>query len=488
MARQAIFLGVVPNDGTGTVLRVGGDKINSNFIELYRGAVAVNDSPPAPDEGHLLIYPHSDGRILAKDHNGQVVQIDRHIILNNADEVQPRKLYLKFGTNFTVTEVGNALVISISGTALPVHDNDHHNEAYATEQALSDHLTDENAHGDLLHGQNTDQYLDLGGSFEISAETLFNIAQGFQKVEKIVPEDINGWIYPPVDEIVTSYPGSPSEGDRVIYSDNKIYEYTGGSWVVDPITSNLSLIDGYLVHIYNPPIGINRHFIYNNTLSEWVDITDTIDLELGRFQTIYDATEKRIARPFYGTDLNNLNESGKYTLFENVTNIPTLNGNDASLALVDCISQGGDYAFYYYHRLSTNEIYYRSKHNGAFSNWKKISEQQTETKGLIKTTVTEFNVNLDNDTYLADTTSNHVKFVLPNPTNCENKVFQFRHIKGTNTMTIERSVGDIYWNDSACSLISSEGDKGFWFTIKSDGTDFHIISDSGILIGNVLEI
>jgi hypothetical protein len=35
MARQNIGIGAAPNDGTGDTLRVGGDKINDNFIELY---------------------------------------------------------------------------------------------------------------------------------------------------------------------------------------------------------------------------------------------------------------------------------------------------------------------------------------------------------------------------------------------------------------------------------------------------------------------
>lgn len=35
MAKQTINLGTTPNDGTGDNLRVGGDKINDNFTELY---------------------------------------------------------------------------------------------------------------------------------------------------------------------------------------------------------------------------------------------------------------------------------------------------------------------------------------------------------------------------------------------------------------------------------------------------------------------
>ena len=35
MAKQAIGLGSTANDGTGDSLRVGGDKINDNFDEIY---------------------------------------------------------------------------------------------------------------------------------------------------------------------------------------------------------------------------------------------------------------------------------------------------------------------------------------------------------------------------------------------------------------------------------------------------------------------
>jgi hypothetical protein len=35
MAKQTVNLGATPNDGTGDTLRVGGDKINDNFDELY---------------------------------------------------------------------------------------------------------------------------------------------------------------------------------------------------------------------------------------------------------------------------------------------------------------------------------------------------------------------------------------------------------------------------------------------------------------------
>ena len=35
MARQSLNIGTAANDGTGDNLRVGGDKINDNFSEIY---------------------------------------------------------------------------------------------------------------------------------------------------------------------------------------------------------------------------------------------------------------------------------------------------------------------------------------------------------------------------------------------------------------------------------------------------------------------
>ena len=35
MAKQTINIGSIPNDGTGTTLRDGGDLINDNFNEIY---------------------------------------------------------------------------------------------------------------------------------------------------------------------------------------------------------------------------------------------------------------------------------------------------------------------------------------------------------------------------------------------------------------------------------------------------------------------
>lgn len=57
MAQQTINLGTVANDGTGDTLRVGGDKINDNFTELYAGLVGLLDFKGATDCSANPNYP-----------------------------------------------------------------------------------------------------------------------------------------------------------------------------------------------------------------------------------------------------------------------------------------------------------------------------------------------------------------------------------------------------------------------------------------------
>ncbi len=45
MAQQTINIGTVANDGSGDTIRVGGDKINDNFTELYAFKQAIEADP-----------------------------------------------------------------------------------------------------------------------------------------------------------------------------------------------------------------------------------------------------------------------------------------------------------------------------------------------------------------------------------------------------------------------------------------------------------
>ncbi|MEI7982030.1 MAG: hypothetical protein WCI71_10280 [Bacteroidota bacterium] len=65
MARQVINIGIVPGDGRGDQLRIGGAKINDNFAELY-GSLQILGSTPVmtgmhditPDESKHLTLVH----------------------------------------------------------------------------------------------------------------------------------------------------------------------------------------------------------------------------------------------------------------------------------------------------------------------------------------------------------------------------------------------------------------------------------------------
>lgn len=54
MARQTINIGAAPNDGTGDAIRVGGDKINDNFIELYNDLSVTREFDRAWDSELLF--------------------------------------------------------------------------------------------------------------------------------------------------------------------------------------------------------------------------------------------------------------------------------------------------------------------------------------------------------------------------------------------------------------------------------------------------
>jgi len=471
MARKEIALGIIAGDGTGTPLRVGGGKINDNFKELYSGIVEVNDNPATPSAGHILIYRHSDGRILMKNSDNQVIQVDRWKIKDNLDNVAPSLLYLKFGQHFTIQENGDNLLVTLS-------------EAH------------------LIHEQNTDTKLAEGTEFEISAEELWDLLVAQKDLEVSVAY-VSGWIFPPVNEFVEVFPTGINEGYRVIYNDNKIYTYENNDWVLDNHTTDLSLIDKWAVFVYDSPEGYNKFYIWDNDLGEWVYAPE-LDLYAGRFQTIF-SENGRMARPFFGegpgSSIRLIQQSGKYAFFEDFTNIPQIEElQEPGIALIDCIVEDPDNLVYLYYRLATGEMFVQFKKNGVYSEWRRLLyydeiedllnlEEELNQRiypPLVKSSEPEVLVNNESYTYLADCTSNHVKFVLPDPSTCIGQTFKFRHIKGDSfTMTVERTVGNIVVDEVNSTLISSEGLVGFWFTLESDGTDFYLISDSGLTITNL---
>ena len=130
---------------------------------------------------------------------------------------------------------------------------------------------------------------------------------------------VSSWIQTPVLSIVSSLPLSPNEGDRYIYLiNNRIYEYNGVSWELDPAT-NPSAVSGSAVIVREDSDGesLNHIFIYEN--GSWVDRDS--DYSSTRFLTNFDTTNGRHAIQFVGSP-NSLTQSGFYYGSDNITGSP----------------------------------------------------------------------------------------------------------------------------------------------------------------------
>jgi len=88
MAKQTINLGTTGGDGTGTVLRVGGDMINDNFDELYStGFMSRFDATTRPIYGSILniMYitgtPEQNGGLALMDYNSWLTPLGLNDVL-----------------------------------------------------------------------------------------------------------------------------------------------------------------------------------------------------------------------------------------------------------------------------------------------------------------------------------------------------------------------------------------------------------------------
>ena len=92
MAKQIINLGNALNDGTGDVLRVGGQKINSNFTELYNALGSESGAPLSIVSGLL-----AGNGIIVSSKTGDVLITAQTATSNVAGVV-------KIGTGLTITD------------------------------------------------------------------------------------------------------------------------------------------------------------------------------------------------------------------------------------------------------------------------------------------------------------------------------------------------------------------------------------------------
>lgn len=106
MAKQIINLGNALNDGTGDVLRVGGQKINSNFTELYTALGGDSGAPLSIVSGLL-----AGSGILVSSKSGDVLVTAKTASANELGAV-------KIGAGLTITDG----VLSTPIYTLPVAD------------------------------------------------------------------------------------------------------------------------------------------------------------------------------------------------------------------------------------------------------------------------------------------------------------------------------------------------------------------------------
>ncbi len=96
-------------------------------------------------------------------------------------------------------------------------------------------------------------------------------------------------------------------------------------------------------------------------------------------------------------------------------------------------------------------------------------------------TDSEYDVHPNTEVYLGDTSAQNVSMILPHPDIVENYSFTFRKIKEVNAFNMERTGPGvkIIFNGEEFDLITLE-DIGSWVTIKSDGSNYQVVSDSGL--------
>jgi hypothetical protein len=106
MSKQNINLGNALNDGTGDVLRVGGEKINSNFTELYNALGSGNGAPLSIVSGLL-----AGSGIIVSSKTGDVLITAQTATTNQAGVV-------RIGTGLNITDG----VVSAPIYKLPIAD------------------------------------------------------------------------------------------------------------------------------------------------------------------------------------------------------------------------------------------------------------------------------------------------------------------------------------------------------------------------------
>jgi len=90
MALQSLELGTAPDDGTGDSLRVGGDKINDNFVELYTAlgdGDALSSGISASDEVISLVAPNLSGVVAGTQTSATITTLSATTGINSGSTI-----------------------------------------------------------------------------------------------------------------------------------------------------------------------------------------------------------------------------------------------------------------------------------------------------------------------------------------------------------------------------------------------------------------
>lgn len=241
MAQQTIGIGTVANDGTGDPIRDAFDKCNDNFTELYTGLVGLLDFKGATDCSANPNYPS------ASKGDFYVVSVAGKIGGASGIVVEVGDAYFALADNAGGTQAG----VGTSWTVLQA------NIVGGTITELDD-IPDVNAPtpvaGDCLAWDNVNSEWVAsplpGGGAGGTVPDGGTTGQVLSKASGV--DQDTAW----VGGTGTSFPGSPSSGDRFYRTDRHIeYFYDGTRW--------LSL------QLFTLPISDNERLDSHTTTGAW---------------------------------------------------------------------------------------------------------------------------------------------------------------------------------------------------------------------------
>lgn len=147
MAKRTIGIGTLPNDGTGSTLRAGGELVNQNFDEVYAALgdgsnLGIDVNSPSPNNGDVLKYNSGTGLFEPDSIAAAVFSLDLGAdtgsvqTLNNADQINilggtgidtvvssPDTVTISINTSEVVTLTGTQTLTNKTLTSPKINEN-----------------------------------------------------------------------------------------------------------------------------------------------------------------------------------------------------------------------------------------------------------------------------------------------------------------------------------------------------------------------------